>query len=349
MKRIPPALFLFFLAPTIGELLSGSAPPVEFFNPFMLIILPALYGSGAVLARELALRWDKRWPTILALGLAYGIIEEGLMIKSFFDPNWVDLGILGTYGRLGGVNWVWSVSLTLYHATVSIAIPILLTELLYANRRDEPWIGRRGMIGLSLLLAAVVLFGALALAPYRPPFVPYLAAIIATVGLYFLARRMPKRFRPAQPAPRLRPLWIGVIGFLSVTAYFIGGWALPELGIPPVLTIGFLLLLALGVLHLLRWASGEGAWSDIGRLALASGTLTFFILLAFFAENNPDRTDNPAGMALVGLAAAVGLLALNLRVRRRVRDEKRVESLNKTPLNPVNALKYIRITFILIH
>ena len=326
MRRIPPALFLFFLAPTIGELLSGSAPPVEFFNPFSLLILSALYGSGAVLARELTLRWDKRWPTILTLGLAYGIIEEGLMIKSFFDPNWMDLGILGTYGRLVGVNWVWSVSLTLYHATVSIAIPILLTELLYADRRDEPWTSRRGMIGLSILLAAVVLFGALAMAPYRPPFIPYLFAMFTTIGLYFLARRMPKRFRPPQLAPRLRPLWIGVIGFLSIIAYFIGGWALPERGIPPVLTIGFLIILALGVLRLLRWASGEGAWSDAGRLALATGTLTFFILLAFLAESSADRTDNPAGMALVGLAAAVGLLLLNLRVRRRMRDEKRAAS-----------------------
>jgi hypothetical protein len=325
VRRIPPALFLFFLAPAIGELLSGSAPPVEFFNPFSLLILSALYGSGGVLVRELTLRWDKRWPTILTLGLAYGIIEEGIMIKSFFDPNWMDLGILGTYGRIAGVNWVWSVSLTLYHATVSIAIPILLTELLYADRRDEPWTSRRGRIGLSTLLAAVVLFGALAMAPYYPPFVPYMLSFLTTVGLYFLARWMPKRFKPPQQAPRLRPLWIGIIGFLSIIAYFIGGWALPELGIPPVLTIGFLIILALGVLHLLRWASGEGAWTDVGRLSLATGTLTFFILLAFLAESSADRTDNPAGMALVGLAAALGLLALNLRVRRRVREEKRAE------------------------
>ncbi|MCK5053808.1 MAG: hypothetical protein KAR65_06000 [Anaerolineales bacterium] len=322
MRRIPPALFLFFLAPMIGELLSGSAPPVEFFNPFILLILSALYGSGAVLVRELALRWNKRWPTILTLGLAYGILEEGLMVKSFFDPNWMDLGILGTYGRLAGVNWVWSVSLTLYHATVSIAIPILLTELIYTDRRDESWIGRRGMTGLSILLAVVGLFGALALAPYRPPFIPYLFAIIATVGLYFLARRMPKRFASRKKNPRWRPFWIGTIGFLTTGAFFIAGWALPELGIPPLLTIGFLILLALGVLRLIRWTSGEGAWSDVGRLALVSGALTFFILLAFIAESSADRMDNPAGMAFVGLTAAAGLLALNLRVRRRVRDEK---------------------------
>jgi len=97
--KIPPALVLFFLAPAIGELLSGSTPPVEFFKPFSLFLLSALYGSGALLSRELALRWGKRWPTILALGLAYGIIEEGLMVKSFFDPAWIDLGVLGVYGR----------------------------------------------------------------------------------------------------------------------------------------------------------------------------------------------------------------------------------------------------------
>jgi hypothetical protein len=90
----------------IGELLSGSAPPVEFSGPFVLLVLSALYGSGAILVRELRLRWGKGWPTVFALGAAYGIVEEGLMVKSFFDPNWMDLGLLGSYGRWAGVNWV---------------------------------------------------------------------------------------------------------------------------------------------------------------------------------------------------------------------------------------------------
>jgi len=78
MKRVSPALMLFFLSPIIAELLSGSAPPAEFFNPLSLLVLTALYGSGAILVRELALRWNKRWPTIFVLGAAYGIVEEGL-------------------------------------------------------------------------------------------------------------------------------------------------------------------------------------------------------------------------------------------------------------------------------
>ena len=134
---------LFFLAPAVGELLSGSSPPAEFFNPFTLLLLAALYGSGALLAREVRVRWNKGWPTVLALGAVYAIVEEGLMVKSFFDPAWVDLGLLGTYGRWGGVNWVWCLHLTAFHAVFSIAIPILLVELLFPVHRQERWLGRR--------------------------------------------------------------------------------------------------------------------------------------------------------------------------------------------------------------
>ena len=102
--RISPALVLFFLTPAIGELLSGSAPPAEFFNPITLLLLSSLYGGGALVVRELKIRWNKGYVSMFILGIAYGIIEEGLMAKSFFDPNWIDIGILGVYGRYCGVN-----------------------------------------------------------------------------------------------------------------------------------------------------------------------------------------------------------------------------------------------------
>jgi hypothetical protein len=37
--RIPPALALYLLSPVIGELLSGSAPPAEFFTPFGFTVM----------------------------------------------------------------------------------------------------------------------------------------------------------------------------------------------------------------------------------------------------------------------------------------------------------------------
>jgi hypothetical protein len=69
MKRfLSPAIVLLFLSPIIGELLSGSAPPAEFFNPLGFIMLTILYGGGAILVRELTYRWGKGWPTLLILG-----------------------------------------------------------------------------------------------------------------------------------------------------------------------------------------------------------------------------------------------------------------------------------------
>jgi len=82
-----PAMVLLFLSPMIGELLSGSAPPAEFFHPLPFVLLVILYGVGAILARQLMVGWGKGWLTLLILGVAYGIAEEGLMCKSFYAPN----------------------------------------------------------------------------------------------------------------------------------------------------------------------------------------------------------------------------------------------------------------------
>jgi hypothetical protein len=317
MRRIPPALVLFFLSPAIGELLSGSAPPVEFFNPFGLLILPALYGGGALLVRELALRWQKRWPTMLKLGLAYGILEEGLMVKSFFDPNWIDLGLLEAYGRWAGVNWVWSISLMIYHATVSITIPIMLVELLYPAQRNRTWLGRRSRIGLSVLLVAVVAFGFLALTTYRPPIVTCALAILSILALGWIGRRMPQRFGWSAPESTWKPIWLGALGFAGTTGFFLCSWALPEWNLPPWLTCLALLGGSYFYLRLAWRASGGGSWDDRDRFALSAGVLSFFILLAPLSENDPSRLDNPAGMTIVALFALLGLVLLRSRIHRR--------------------------------
>lgn len=135
--KVPPALTLFLLSPVIGELLSGSSPPLEFFNPIAFLFMASLYGSGAIVVRELKLRWKKGFKALLLLGAAYGILEEGLLVKSFFDPKWMGLGILGSFGRWAEVNWVWAEMLTVYHAVFSITIPIVLVELAYAERKEE--------------------------------------------------------------------------------------------------------------------------------------------------------------------------------------------------------------------
>lgn len=55
----PPWVTLMLVSPAIGEVLSGSSPPRELLNPVALLFLIGLYGSGALLAREIAFRWRK--------------------------------------------------------------------------------------------------------------------------------------------------------------------------------------------------------------------------------------------------------------------------------------------------
>src|SRR5260221_14663900 len=95
------------------------------------------------------------WGSIVLLVAAYGILEEGLVVTSWFNPYWPDLGALSTYGRALDTSWVWALGLTMYHAVVSITIPILLGETIFADRTAPPGLGRKGFrrfpVGLTLI------------------------------------------------------------------------------------------------------------------------------------------------------------------------------------------------------
>ena len=75
--KVSPALILF-LAPAIAELLSGSAPPSEFFNPVGFLLLASLCGSGALIARELKVRWNKGYVLLLTLGATIKVTDSNL-------------------------------------------------------------------------------------------------------------------------------------------------------------------------------------------------------------------------------------------------------------------------------
>lgn len=311
MKRALPVLLLFFLAPAIGELLSGSSPPVEFFQPFTFLLLAALYGSGAVLAREAAVRWRVGWRGVALLGLAYGVLEEGLMVKSWFDPTWMDLGRMAVYGRWMGVNWAWAVMLTIYHAVFSISIPILITHLVFPRRAGQAWLGRGWLILFGALLGGVTLLGHFGLTPYRPPLALTLPAIALVAGLVWLARRL-KPAEAASPAQALpTPAWrFGAAGFGLTLLLFALGWAVPATPVP-----AWADMLLMAGLAALTWGwlarlGRRGRWLPIQQAAFLTGALGFFVLLAPLTENDPTRADNPAGMFWVSFAAAIMLAVL---------------------------------------
>jgi len=239
------------------------------------------------------------------------------MVKSFFDPAWPDLGILGVFGRWMGINWVWAEMLTIYHAVFSIAVPVLLVELAYPSRRREHWVGSRALGGFATLLVGVVLLGFFALTPYVPPFPQYLSAALLVMLLVSLAWKLPSDLGKHGSVQPPRPLYLWAVGLLGTLGFFLIFWALPFL-LPPslVMLLGALLVLSFAT-FLKRYQWNES--NDLHRFALISGALTFFILLAPLQELDKTGTDNPQGMGLVGLAFLVGLVLLRRRIQRQAR------------------------------
>jgi hypothetical protein len=281
LKKMPPALALCIIAPVFGELFSGSSPLNEFINPITFLILALLYGCGAIIARELVIRWDKGWLSLFLLGVAYGIYEEGIMVQSFFDPTWTDLGTLAVYGRVAGVNWVWAEHLMLFHALISIAASIAFVQMLYPERRRESWVTSRkrwrlnwvGFIGVYLIWEMFT--------HYEPGPGWRLASWLAVFVLVGLARLVPAWSLPPVKRAVPRPWRFWLTGFLGLFGHFFliyngadnGAYPYPIAMLLLVLWYLFLLWLVL------RWSGNGTAWDDRHRIALVNGALSLLLAL----------------------------------------------------------------------
>lgn len=326
MKRpsISPALALFLLSPLVGELLSGSSPPAEYFSFPGFLILHLLYGGGAVLARELKVRWRLGVGSLILLGCAYGVVEEGIMVASFFNPGWVDLGTLGVYGRWLGVNWVWSAGLTVYHALVSITAPVLLVELAYPRRGGEPWLSRRWLAAVAVAFVGDVLFGVVGFSVMLGYYAPatHLLGALAVAALFVLAaRRLPADFLRRGVKPLRRPRFFFGVGLLGALLSAVGLYLLPNVpGMPPIVPI-----VAIGAVAVLiiRYLSGFD-WrraAPVHVFAVAAGSLAVFVPISLIQEFDETRLDNTTGMGLVGLLFALGLILLYRRLQRQSREK----------------------------
>jgi hypothetical protein len=320
-ERIPPALVLLLLSPAIGELLSGSSPPSEYFTPFGLTILTALYGGGALLVREIKIRWKKDVGSLLLLGASYGVIEEGVMVASWFNPKWPDLGMMGVFGRWLGVNWVWAVDLTIYHAIVSITVPVLLVELAYPERRGETWLRGRWLHSVAAVFVLDVLFGLFLfnrVTGYTPELVQISFALIIAALLFYSAHRLERGWAIDVNKPVRRPLYYLLYTFFGSIACVAVFYVLPNLIPPPG---GPLLVIVIGVALILLLLRGlRFDWRNSTskhRLAVCVGSLMVLLLLTPIQELDKNRIDNTGGMMAVGLVAIILLILFYRGINKR--------------------------------
>jgi hypothetical protein len=125
----------------IAELFSGSTPFDVFFRPFVFVVYLGFYGLGALIIREIVARRKLHFSSVLLLGAAYGVLEEGIVIKSWFDPNWMGATVVSHVLRVYGISILQPLSNVVYHAVISIGASILIGQSISAS--NEPWLSKR--------------------------------------------------------------------------------------------------------------------------------------------------------------------------------------------------------------
>ena len=240
-----PLLFLLFLTPGIPEYLSASSQltllvisPLLFFG--LLLANLGLYGSGVILIREAMIRWKKGWASVFLLGVAYGIVEEGLALWTLFNPLAQPVGVLGFYGHWLGVNWVWTVGLLIFHSVYSIGLPIFLFGLVFPEMKSKSLVSGTGVtfsiLGLIIDCFALFVLESVIYQPYNPGGGLMLFSGIVITTLVVAARKLPGDFlKTKQSEPDWGPRKFAIIGALLFPATLLVGGFAAGANIPPII------------------------------------------------------------------------------------------------------------------
>jgi hypothetical protein len=311
-------LLLLFLSPILAELLSNSSPPLVFFNPPVFLTMILLYGCGTLLIREAKARWKLQW-SIIFLAAALGILVEGTIVQSFFNLGHLDLGILSGYGMYFGVQWPWTINLILYHATISVLIPIAIIELLWPKYKYVPLLKKRGLllsfagvILVTLFFLTLIFAGGLkenlAYKNYEASPLLVISSIIAIALLIWLSWKYRQR-RVLTNRKLFSPFIFAVAGFLYIPMSLVASAFLAHAQVPALITIFIQLVVIILILLFAFYQISNRNITKRHIVSLIFGSLLFWIILTPLHElgltENPDPTQ---GMLVVGIISLILLI-----------------------------------------
>ena len=285
-----PLLCLLILSPGIPEYLSGSSnmsilvlnPPVFFL---LLAANLALYGPGVILIREAKIRWNKGWASIFLMGAAYGIVEEGLALRTLFNPASSVVGNLGVYGHWLGVNWVWTVGLVIFHSVFSIGLPTFIFGLAFPDLKSKSLVSTKG-IQISILALAIDCVLLSTLVNYWPAEIGGLLLLssIVVALLVVAAKKLPADFlKSVRAEPRWRPRAFFLLGasFFPI-GLLAGGFAAGANLFPPIIIV-FDIIVSLWILRLVFRSMGTRL-NQTHKVAFAFGLISPIIIFGIAAS-----------------------------------------------------------------
>jgi hypothetical protein len=314
MKRVLPAIGLFFMAPLVAEYLLGDLP-INLLPA--LIVLAPMYGGGALLIREVVRRTGGGPWNILVLGVAYAIFEEAFTTQTLFNPNYLHLNLhllAHAYVPALGIGMWWTMFVLTLHVVWSISVSVALVEALVPDRATTPWLGGAGLAVTAVLFVlgsaastAITLKGDHFLASRAQ----FLSAGVLCVGIIVASFHLP------------RLSWMGGAGTGSALSPWIAGGATLIAGsiflvVPAGLgwgAVGIYVLLDVAMIGLLARWSRSTDWGGLHRLAVAGGAALAYAWHAFIQAPAVGKAGLVDRIGNVVFAAAL-ILVLVIAARR---------------------------------
>lgn len=317
------AATLVVLTPLVAELSLGSTP---IRMAWLVLLWLPIYGAGVLLIRECVRRVGGGWASLLLLGVAYELVEDGIGLQALTSPHLY--GAAQWAPRILGFNSAYWEANLVYHVVFSVFVPIALTDLLFPSHRDRPYLKRTGLIitGIAGLLGVGLL--RVSVPPsqdpgYAVPLPVLIGCLVAIAVLAVLALRvLPRRRRTVRPWPVPGPWPLGLTGF-AATALFMGltfpmfgarqpvgthgAWAFVPMTVAAAIAVATLVTVV-------RWTASPD-WTDLASVWLITGALlghTFAGVLAF--GNDPIER---YGLELMAGITFCLMLWLGRRVRSR--------------------------------
>lgn len=311
MRRILPAVGLFFLSPLVAEFLLGDIPITGLFA---LILVGPMYGGGALLIREVCRRAGWGWPSMLALAAAYGVLEEGVATQSLFNPQYFGIHGLLDPAHIPGldIGAQWTVFVLTLHTVWSISVPIALSELATRDRHATPWLGKVGLTvtaALFVLGVAVNTVMSIAQDPFVASPVQFTAAGVVIVALVAVAVLLGRKGATPRGDGMVPPAWLLGLIALTVTSAFEFNDVLP-----PWVYVALVLAAYVVAIALVRHWSRQQGWTPIHGYALAAGALLTYAWHGFISPGlYPASHTTVVASHIIFALGAVILLVLTAR------------------------------------
>lgn len=321
-----PIWTLLILAPVISEVLSGST---RLSILFVLIPEIMVWGGGALLARELVRRWRAGAASLLCLGLALSVAEEFIIQQTSIAPLPFP-GANADFARFWGINWIYLLFMLGFESVWVVLIPVQVTELIFPDRREQPWLRQRVLIVTCvafLIGSGIAWYGwtqqarpSLHAAPYHPPAALILVGL-ASIAVLIFAGYLLRGFghsgkiasrQPANPwLIGFKAFIFGIAWFALITLVFV-----PHPGLAPWIPLAVGSIWALLGFILVRYFSAARGWSDIHRWALSCGAILGCMSASDISAAGWTRVDL-IGKFVFQIWALVALLLLARRVWQR--------------------------------